>query len=102
MIQAIKNIFKKKELPIKEGVFLDVRTKSEYQSGHIKNAVNIPVDQIQSNIKKIEKYNKPVIAYCKSGARSGLAVRVLKTYNIEAFNGGSKSKLEKRIEDSNA
>lgn len=55
-----------------EYILIDVRSKSEYDSGHIPTAVNIPHTKIQENIKKIPS-DKLVIVYCKVGARAGAA-----------------------------
>jgi rhodanese-related sulfurtransferase len=78
-------------------VILDVRTKAEYQSGHLRNSINIPVDNLQGNLKKIDK-NKPIITCCASGARSASATRILKSNGFEqVYNGGSWSGLRKYL-----
>ena len=62
---------------IKKGaVIIDVRTKGEYLGGHIKGAVNIPLDHLKSHLSKLEK-DKPVITCCASGMRSGSARNIL-------------------------
>ena len=69
---------KAKEL-VKEGAILvDVRQGMEYNSGHIQNAVNIPLDRIAGITKKAEK-DQNVVLYCQSGARSGAALTQLKS-----------------------
>ena len=76
-------------------VILDVRTKGEFQSGHLRNSINIPVDNLPQNIKKLNK-NKPIITCCASGARSGYAKRFLKSNGFEqVYNGGSWQSLKK-------
>ena len=41
---------------IKQGaIVLDVRSKGEYQGGHIKGSINIPVDVLSSNLGKLKK-----------------------------------------------
>lgn len=75
---------------IKRGpVILDVRTVQEYKSGAVKGAKNVPLHLLDGTIKQLQKQNKPVIAYCRSGRRSGAAVARLKSRGIEAYNGGS-------------
>ena len=70
-------------------VILDVRTKGEYQSGHVKGSVNIPLDQLTSNMNKLDK-SKPIITCCASGMRSGSAKSVLQNRGFtEVYNGGS-------------
>ena len=51
-------------------VLIDVRTKEEYETGHIAGSINLPLDII-SNID-ISK-DKKIIVYCRSGRRSNLA-----------------------------
>lgn len=76
-------------------VIVDVRSKSEYQSGHLKNSINIPVDTLEQNIKKLKK-DKPVITCCASGARSASAMRILKANGFEqVYNGGAWTSLKK-------
>lgn len=76
-------------------VILDVRTKDEYQAGHLQNSINIPVDALPQNIKKLSK-NKPIITCCASGARSASAKRFLKSNGFEqVYNGGSWKSLKK-------
>lgn len=70
-------------------IILDVRTKEEYQEGHLKNAINIPYDEIDEDTK-LDK-NKSILVYCKSGNRSGIAKGVLldlgyKVYDLGAFD----------------
>lgn len=63
----------------KNAVIIDVRTKDEYKDSHMKDAINIPYDQIKKQIAKEENINKetPIIVYCKSGARSNKAYNTL-------------------------
>jgi len=55
-------------------VLIDVRTSEEYNREHIPNAVNIPLDQI--NTVAYDKDTK-IIVYCQSGMRSRQAVQTL-------------------------
>ena len=76
-------------------LILDVRTKVEYQSGHLKNSINIPIDNLPQNMKKLNK-NKPIITCCASGSRSASARRLLKSNGFEqVYNGGSWYSLRK-------
>ncbi len=58
---------------------VDVRTSSEFNSGHIKNAINIDFFNASNFQKSFEKLNKdkPVYVYCRSGARSFKAAKKL-------------------------
>lgn len=56
-------------------VLLDVRTKEEYARGHIEGSINIPLDELQSQVKTVvEEKSSLVYTYCLSGSRSVLAV----------------------------
>src|SRR5690606_11445036 len=58
---------------------VDVRTIEEYEAGHIKDAVNINVQDssFRSEINKLDK-NKAVLVYCRSGKRSNDAAEIMK------------------------
>ena len=67
---------------------VDVRTPEEYLVEHFPNAINIPLDSIAQRIEEFRQMKKPIIAYCRSGNRSGTAVSILKQYGItDAVNG---------------
>ncbi len=58
---------------------LDVREASEFASGHLPEARNIPVDKLADRIGELEKFkDKPIIVCCASGMRSGKACGELK------------------------
>ena len=66
---------------------IDVRTKSEYDSGHIQQALWIPLNQLSSNIDKVKsKDYDEIYTICLSGGRSASAVKILKKNNIKAIN----------------
>jgi rhodanese-related sulfurtransferase len=62
----------------KNMVILDVRTREEFNSGHIKGAKNIPVSELLEKAGELEQYRgKPLLVHCASGHRSAKAVRIL-------------------------
>ncbi|HEY8690361.1 MAG TPA: rhodanese-like domain-containing protein [Chitinophagaceae bacterium] len=68
---------------------VDVRTPEEFVESHFPNAINIPLDQVQQRINEFIKMPKPIITYCRSGARSGMAMSFLTQSGIaEVQNGG--------------
>lgn len=71
--------------------FVDVRSEMEFSTGHVKGAVNIPLDQIQRRYTEIKGLgNTPVVFYCRSGNRSGQAVTYLRQLGIDnIYNGGA-------------
>lgn len=76
---------------------LDVRSKGEYQGGHIKGSINISVDTLSNNLNKLIK-DKPIITCCASGMRSASAKSILKSNGFsEVYNGGSWISLQSKI-----
>ena len=81
----------------KGAIILDVRTKNEFQSGHIKGAVNIPVQTLGSNLSKLKK-DRPIITCCASGMRSASAKSILQSNGFnEVYNGGSWASLQNKL-----
>ena len=68
-------------------IILDVRTKEEYQEGHVINALNIPYDEIDENINLSK--NKTILVYCRSGKRSQIAYNTLKKYGYDVYDMGA-------------
>ncbi len=100
MINFFKKIFGEKvnfqELISNGAIIIDVRTKEEYQKGHLKNSLNIPLDKLTSGWKKLDK-SKTIITCCASGMRSSSAVGILKSNGFEkVYNGGSWTSLRKK------
>ena len=84
---------------VKEGaLILDVRTPGEFAGGHIKGAVNIPVDQLRSNLNKLKNKDQVIITCCASGMRSASARGTLKQAGYtQVHNGGGWSGLLDKI-----
>ncbi len=103
MLKILKKLFRAepsvnfKELTEKGAVIVDVRTPAEFKAGHIKEAINVPLDTVSRQLQMIKKINKPVIAVCRSGSRSGMAINILKKAGIEAYNGGAWDLLKRKI-----
>ena len=98
MINFIKKLFGNsvdlKEIASQGATIIDVRSPAEYQNGHGKNSINIPLNIIGNNLEQINKYDQPIITCCASGMRSGRAATILKNNGIEAYNGGSWQKTD--------
>ncbi len=63
----------KKLLRTSPTLLVDVREQSEYQSGHIPNAINIPLQTLAHSLEQIP-HDRPVVLYCSSGYRSAMGV----------------------------
>lgn len=69
---------------------IDVRSKQEYDSGHIKGFENIALNDLQQSGEKISK-DKTIVIHCQSGARAAIAYSVLKKMgynNVVNYSGG--------------
>lgn len=81
---------------LKEGRYslVDVRSNQEFVAAHLPGAIHIPMDALQFNLSLIHELPRPIIVYCHSGYRSGIAVEFMQQHNIEgAINGGGLSQL---------
>jgi rhodanese-related sulfurtransferase len=67
-------------------LLIDVREPSEYATGHIGNAINVPLPKLAQSLDKIPQ-NQPVVVYCTSGYRSAMAVMSLRLLGYENVRG---------------
>ena len=65
--------------------FLDVRTPMEYDAGHFKNTIHIPLDELRDNLHRLDK-NKTLYVNCHTGLRSYIACRILVQHGFKAKN----------------
>jgi rhodanese-related sulfurtransferase len=65
-------------------IIVDVRTRRERKEGHPPGSIHYSLDSLNQRIRKLE--GKKVLAICRSGNRSGTAVRILEQNDIEAIN----------------
>jgi len=81
----------------RRALIIDVRTKGEFAGGHIKGSVNIPLDELPRKIAELQQKQQTLITVCRSSNRSGIAKKMLKSANIEVYNGGAWNSLEQKI-----
>ncbi|WP_228058923.1 rhodanese-like domain-containing protein [Nostoc sp. LEGE 06077] len=80
-VEELKSLLKKSQ-----PMLVDVREPSEYQSGHIPNAINIPLRTLSHNLNQIYR-DRPVVLYCSSGYRSAMGVMTLHLLGYENVQG---------------
>lgn len=81
--------------------FIDVRTNSEFLSGHIQNSIHIPLQELANRLNEIEQIKqKNIIVYCRSGARSSNATDILlkNNFKVQNLSGGILSWDGKLVE----
>ncbi|WP_232455903.1 rhodanese-like domain-containing protein [Polaribacter sp. SA4-10] len=86
-----------KEFLEKGAIILDVRTKEEWDEGHTASAKHIALNLIPLEIEKVKSWGKPIIAVCRSGARSGQATQFLSKHGIDIINGGPWQNVDQFI-----
>jgi len=65
-------------------VLLDVRTKAEYDSGHILNAINIPHEEILQSPELLTEFkDSQMVVFCRSGVRAGKVIQLLESLGFE-------------------
>jgi rhodanese-related sulfurtransferase len=71
---------------------VDVRTPGEFAQGHVPGAVNVPHDEIERRREELGPPSTPLLLYCHSGRRSGLAIAALRAhgydrlYDLQAYD----------------
>ncbi|MCP4179675.1 MAG: rhodanese-like domain-containing protein [bacterium] len=79
-----------------KNIIIDTRTKSEYENGHLKNAINIPYTEIKEKIEEhVHDKEEKIIVYCRTGIRSGIAKKILvKSGYKNVINAGAYDRLK--------
>lgn len=74
---------------------IDVRETWEFEEDHYPGAVNIPLTLVPLRLSEIRDMPKPILLYCRSGNRSGMAASMLRNAGIaEAYNAGGLYDLQ--------
>ena len=83
-----------------KGVWIDVRSAEEFNSGHLQDAVNIPHDKIIEGVKALgSDKDAPINLYCRSGRRAEAALTELKNagYTNVTNHGGYEDLVKKGL-----
>lgn len=77
-----------------KAVVIDIRSADAFANGHITGAISLPFDQLETKIKKIEKFkSQPIVLVCATGADSPKAAAILVQQGFQAqlLNGGIRA-----------
>ncbi len=103
MLGIFKNLFPQTDNSrlseaIKEGAFLvDVRSPGEFASGSVKDAINIPLNNVQQKLSQF-KGKKNIVVFCQSGARSNIAKQILDQNGFQnTINGGAWHNVDRAV-----
>ena len=67
---------------------VDVRETGEFAGGHFEGAINIPLGIIPLRLEEFKAMTGPIVVYCRSGNRSGMAMNLLKQAGLSEVNNG--------------
>ena len=83
-----------KEALRRGAVVIDTRPASEFDRGKVHDSINIPIDRININLKRIVQMNRPVIICSNSVSENERVIDVLKANGVkEIYSGGSWTRL---------
>ncbi|GGN64747.1 MULTISPECIES: sulfurtransferase TusA family protein [Oceanobacillus] len=100
--KAFERIISFEELESRDGLILDVREGAEYAFGHIGGAKSIPLGELESRMKELDK-DEEIYVVCRTGNRSDLAAQLLadngftKVYNVLPGMNGWNGKITKEF-----
>jgi len=76
-------------------IVVDVRSSCEYEANHIPGAKNIPLEEVPYKVEEFKSFKSPIVMYCRSGNRSGMAVSILKQNGVaDVYNGGGLGDMQ--------
>ena len=83
----------------KGALVIDVRSPGEFNSGHLPNAINLPLDEIETALpSRVTDKKQVLLLHCQSGMRSGLAKKKLNGLGYAyVFNLGSYGRAAKIV-----
>ena len=82
-----------KELLNQGAIIIDVRTESEYKSGHIKNSINVPLKDLTYRINEFDKKDN-IVTVCAAGIRAESAKKFFESRGYNVANGGRWTNLK--------
>ncbi len=82
-------------------VVIDVRSPGEFAGGHLPQALNMPVDQVETLVpRRVKDRSQVLLLHCQSGMRSGAAKKKLQALGYRnAFNLGSYGRAARIVAD---
>lgn len=79
----------KKIINERNAYFIDVRTPGEFEMDQLPGAINIPLDVLEAQVEAEVSKDRPVVVFCRSGARSGMAQQIMQNMGYpEVYNMG--------------
>ena len=76
---------------------IDVRRPDEFEKGHAKDSVNIPLDEMPGRLNELKKVKQPLVVVCGGGTRHVKAFELLKENGIDSQKGGSWKDVDELV-----
>jgi len=85
---------KLKEALRRGAIVIDIRTAAEFDREKVSDSINIPIDRININLRRIVQMNRPIIICSNSDSENERVIDVLKANGVrEIYNGGNWTKM---------
>ena len=85
---------------IKSGAtIVDVRSREEFEQGHVTSSVNIPLNEVVARIDEFKSIEQPFLVCCLSGGRSEQATEYLQSMDIKCLNVGGWQQVKSLLSD---
>lgn len=81
-------------------IIIDVREDFEFAASHVSGAINLPPELLMQGAHELDGVPKDtkIVVYCRTGARSNVAMNILKSYGFtNVINGINKDHVESRF-----
>jgi len=82
----------KKSKPLRKTI-IDVRRPDEFEKGHARGSINIPLQEMEKRLDEIKKISEPIVVVCGGGTRHVKAFELLKANGIKSEKGGGWKEL---------
>lgn len=80
-----------RELVARGALLVDVRTPQEFAAGHVPGAINVPLQELGERLHELGDQSRPIVVYCRSGARSATAKAILSRAGYGVYDAGAMS-----------
>lgn len=80
-----------------KGTIIDVRTREEFNGGHVAGSINLPLQELMNHVEEIKGMSSPIIFCCASGGRSGQATHYFQSIGVDCENGGGWMEVNYRL-----
>jgi rhodanese-related sulfurtransferase len=83
-----------KEALRRGAIIIDVRTANEFDQGKVRGSINIPVDRVDINLRRIAHMHRPIVICSNSDSENERVISFLKSNGVkEIYNGGHWTRM---------